>query len=71
MPKSFKDYAIFCIRTNNIEALLKGYWSLLKIQFMIYSRYILRCHLCRKKRTDPSKMIFEETLKEKRKKLRN
>lgn len=31
MAKSFKDYALFCIRTNNIDALVKGYLSLIKI----------------------------------------
>lgn len=71
MPKSFKDYALFCIRTNNIEALLKGYLSLFKIQFMIYSRCVLRCHRCRKKTPSAAKMVQEDTLKDKRKKLRN
>lgn len=31
LAKSFKDYAIFCIRTNNVSALMKGCIRLLKI----------------------------------------
>jgi len=27
-PKSFYDYAIFCIRTNNVSALSKGLYKL-------------------------------------------
>jgi len=49
LPKSFKDYAIFCIKTNNVEALMKGLYKLGKIYFYSYARYLLRCHYCRKK----------------------
>jgi hypothetical protein len=49
LPKSFKDYAIFCIKTNNVWALLKGLLKLSKIYFLSYLRWVLRCHFCRKK----------------------
>ena len=61
MPKSLKDYAIFCIKTNNVQALVKGYMSLVKIWFRSYARYILRCHYCRKKKPHQAKIIYEET----------
>mmetsp|Transcript_37504 Transcript_37504/g.57447 ORF Transcript_37504/g.57447 Transcript_37504/m.57447 type:complete len:100 (+) Transcript_37504:1588-1887(+) len=52
LPKSFKDYAIFCIRTNNVEALLKGLVKLGKIYFYQYARWLLRCHYLRKKQNN-------------------
>ena len=50
LPKSFKDYALFCIRTNNVEALVKGLYKLTKIFLFSYARWLLRCHYCRKKK---------------------
>ena len=70
MPKSFKDYAIFCIKTNNVQALVKGYMSVLKIWLQSYTRYILRCHYCRKKKPGQAKIIYEETQTDKMRKLR-
>lgn len=68
--KNLIDYAIFCIKTNNVSALFKGYMSLLQIQVILYSRYFLRCHCCRKKRPDKIQQIIENNLNEKRYKKR-
>lgn len=57
LPKNFIDYAWFCIRTNNVGALMKGYWALSKIYIFVYARYILRCHYCRKKKLNPKKIL--------------
>ena len=56
-PKSFVDYAWFCIRTNNVGALIKGYWALCKIYIFVYARFVLRCHYCRKKKLDNKKIL--------------
>lgn len=61
LPKSFKDYALFCIKTNNVSALVKGLFKLWKIYIFSYARFVLRCHYCRKKHktlklTNDSKM---------------
>jgi hypothetical protein len=64
LAKNFIDYAKFCIMTNNFGALMKGYWKLSKIYILVYSRYILRCHYCRKRKLDNKKFLNMNTLKD-------
>jgi hypothetical protein len=64
LAKNFSDYAKFCFMTNNLGALLKGYWKLCKIYILVYSRYILRCHYCRKRKIDSRKLLNMNTLKD-------
>ena len=71
LPKNLIDYAIFCIRTNNVQALLKGYFKLFKIYVNNYTRYILRCHPCRKKHSGPKIVLLEDTRRDKMKKFRS
>jgi hypothetical protein len=69
LPKSFKDYAVFCIRTNNKEALFKGLWKLSRIYLYSYSRYFLRCHYCRKKtkiQITDFKLTYQEKMRKQR-----
>lgn len=69
LPKSFKDYALFCIRTNNKEALFKGLWKLSLIYLNSYSRYFLRCHYCRKKgkvQISDFKLTYQEKMRKQR-----
>ena len=54
-PKNFYDYAMFCIKTNNVHALSKGLYKIVKIYVYCYARWLLRCHYCRKKQN--SKLI--------------
>lgn len=70
IAKNFLDYAKFCIMTNNFGALMKGYWKLSKIYFLVYSRYVLRCHYCRKKQLDKRKILNMNTPKEERRQIR-
>ena len=49
LPKSFRDYALFCIKTKNQMALFKGLYKLTKIYIYGYARWTLRFHYCRKK----------------------
>jgi hypothetical protein len=71
LPKSFKDYALFCIRTNNRDALVKGLYKLSIIYFTSYFRYFLRCHYCRKKKSKVIISDFKLTYQEKMKKKRH
>jgi hypothetical protein len=48
MAKNFKDYALFCVKTNNVQALTRGLYKLARINFYTYARWALRCHYCRK-----------------------
>lgn len=47
LPKSFKEYAVFCYQTNNTKALLKGVCMLVSHLIYEHGKKILKCSCLR------------------------